>query len=71
MRWSWQDNLTELNLMFDNNSGTKRFRFISEHSLTFADAIQGVDGHKLLIPAISWGHCVLDERGQVSDRSAI
>ena len=55
VRWSWQDNLTELNLMFDNNSGTKRFRFISEHSLTFADAIQGVDGHKLLIPAISWG----------------
>ena len=40
--------------MFDNNSGTKRFRFISERSLTFADAIQGVDGHKLLIPAISW-----------------
>jgi len=50
VRWSWQDNLTELNLMFDNNSGTKRFRFISEHSLTFADAIQGVDGHNLLIP---------------------
>ena len=55
VRWSWQDNLTELNLMFDNNSGTKRFRFISEHSLTFAGAIQGFDGHKLLIPAISWG----------------
>ena len=59
VRWSWQDNLTELNLMFGNNSGTKRFRFISEHSLTFADAIKWrhkvSDGHKLLIPAISWG----------------
>jgi len=55
VRWSWQDNLTELNLMFDVNSGTKRFRFISEHLLTFADAIQGVDGHKLLIPGISCG----------------
>ena len=55
VRWSWQDDWTELNLMFENNSGTKRFRFISEHSLTFADAIQGVDEHKLLIPAISWG----------------
>ena len=55
VRWSWQGNLTELNLMFYNKSGTKRFRFSSEHSLTFADAIQGVDGHKLLIPAISCG----------------
>jgi len=41
--------------MFDNKSGTKRFSFIIEHSLTFAGAIQGLDGHKLLIPAISWG----------------
>ena len=55
VRWSWQVNLIEINFMFDNKRGTKRFRFISEHSLTFAGAIQGFDGHKLLIPAISWG----------------